>query len=749
MNSWYRKQLLSYFPIFLLTITVIVLLGLVVVSDISRKETEKANRMSAKYVADTMVRSLNDIERAVLQELDANGSIASFSEASERGERDESLLLYGVSQSLRSLMEANPAIHSIYLYRSEDGLIVWPNGKTSIESFGDRTFLEPIVAGGVQTTDRWSDLRRINDRFAPSSAPVISLVKQLPLPFGDRGLAVINADVLELQSYVDGIADRNVTYLDVVDSAGQLVMSTDAGASNSGRGSGAKQLTEVELPETGWKILSGIKQGRLFGWFSLISYIWLAIGCVVIALSLGYVIYISKRNYRPIQMMMNKLESIQLKSLPDDRKADDLSFIGHALEDLIVQSRHYEQDRREHLVTRRRQLFLDLLEGTGGVDAADGEEVVPLPREAGAANENFFVVAAEAGQDFMSGGGRPQDQAMLKLALQSVVQDFLGEPERPAWSEWLSGGRLGAIVMCDETAGPAGRLKERAEECRQWIADNFGVDFVFAVGIPVRDWEELPASYDSAAAALGYKLTGGGKVLAMGAGAEGFSEGDTYPYWARLSEIAKSFRLVHEGWKPQLERLFSDFRDDRLSDRHIHMLVTALDKLLKKEIGMGGEASAFQTAGSSIDIDRILAANNSLDRLEEELTESLNGLFLAYAASCESDGFQAVILEMRAYIEEQFDNPDLSLKHLSDRFGLNGKNVSQLFKDAFGENFGEVLLRLRIDKAKRLLTETSMAQQDIAQKVGYSNSITFGRMFKRIVGVTPGEYRKKHAASPL
>nr|WP_275901522.1 helix-turn-helix domain-containing protein [Cohnella algarum] len=99
---------------------------------------------------------------------------------------------------------------------------------------------------------------------------------------------------------------------------------------------------------------------------------------------------------------------------------------------------------------------------------------------------------------------------------------------------------------------------------------------------------------------------------------------------------------------------------------------------------------------------------------------------------------------MRTYIEEHFDDPDLSLKHLSDRFGMNGKNVSQLFKDAFGENFVDVLLRLRIEKAKRLLTETDLGQQDIAQQVGYSNAITFGRMFKRVVGVTPGDYRKKH-----
>lgn len=67
-----------------------------------------------------------------------------------------------------------------------------------------------------------------------------------------------------------------------------------------------------------------------------------------------------------------------------------------------------------------------------------------------------------------------------------------------------------------------------------------------------------------------------------------------------------------------------------------------------------------------------------------------------------------------------------------------------MFKEAFGENFGDFVQQLRINKAKRLLIESDISQQEIANLVGYSNSITFGRMFKRVVGMTPGEYRKQN-----
>lgn len=57
--------------------------------------------------------------------------------------------------------------------------------------------------------------------------------------------------------------------------------------------------------------------------------------------------------------------------------------------------------------------------------------------------------------------------------------------------------------------------------------------------------------------------------------------------------------------------------------------------------------------------------------------------------------------------------------------------------------FVDFLVKLRVEKACRLLSASDMAVQDIALQVGYANAISFGRVFKRIMGVTPGDYRKQ------
>ena len=51
---------------------------------------------------------------------------------------------------------------------------------------------------------------------------------------------------------------------------------------------------------------------------------------------------------------------------------------------------------------------------------------------------------------------------------------------------------------------------------------------------------------------------------------------------------------------------------------------------------------------------------------------------------------------------------------------------------------------MRIDNAKRLLTETDLKKNDIASSVGIENRSTFIGVFKKIVGTTPSDYRNSH-----
>lgn len=97
--------------------------------------------------------------------------------------------------------------------------------------------------------------------------------------------------------------------------------------------------------------------------------------------------------------------------------------------------------------------------------------------------------------------------------------------------------------------------------------------------------------------------------------------------------------------------------------------------------------------------------------------------------------------EILAIIEKKGMHPDFSLQMIADHFGMSLSNFSYYFKKTMGQNFKEYIDRLRIQKSIQLLRSTDETLESISQQVGYSNSSSFIRSFKKIVGTTPGQYR--------
>ncbi|QAA34443.1 response regulator [Clostridium manihotivorum] len=94
------------------------------------------------------------------------------------------------------------------------------------------------------------------------------------------------------------------------------------------------------------------------------------------------------------------------------------------------------------------------------------------------------------------------------------------------------------------------------------------------------------------------------------------------------------------------------------------------------------------------------------------------------------------------YIKENYTK-NITLKDVADEVFLSQNYFSELFKRETGEGFYDFLSNYRIKKAKELLITTNLKIYEIAQLVGYNDSITFGRAFKKLTGVTPNNYRGK------
>lgn len=97
--------------------------------------------------------------------------------------------------------------------------------------------------------------------------------------------------------------------------------------------------------------------------------------------------------------------------------------------------------------------------------------------------------------------------------------------------------------------------------------------------------------------------------------------------------------------------------------------------------------------------------------------------------------------EILQYIHRHF-NRHLSMTETARWQGMTPSTFSRFFKQATGDTFVGFVRRLRIDYACRLLLDERYAVADVCFNAGYSNLSNFNRHFRRLIGMTPREYRR-------
>lgn len=84
----------------------------------------------------------------------------------------------------------------------------------------------------------------------------------------------------------------------------------------------------------------------------------------------------------------------------------------------------------------------------------------------------------------------------------------------------------------------------------------------------------------------------------------------------------------------------------------------------------------------------------------------------------------------------------VTLEDTARQSNLSPNYFSKVFKEEMGYSFNQYLSRLRVERAKTLLTSTDLSVAEISGQVGYEGESYFIKIFTRFTGVTPGKYRK-------
>jgi two-component system response regulator YesN len=106
--------------------------------------------------------------------------------------------------------------------------------------------------------------------------------------------------------------------------------------------------------------------------------------------------------------------------------------------------------------------------------------------------------------------------------------------------------------------------------------------------------------------------------------------------------------------------------------------------------------------------------------------------------------YRDIIGKALEYIDENYASESISLTNVAEHTNVSANYFSAAFSQEMKQTFVEYLTMKRMEKAKELLRNCDDSVCEISQAVGIDNYTYFCRLFKKIIGTTPTEYRKRN-----
>lgn len=151
-------------------------------------------------------------------------------------------------------------------------------------------------------------------------------------------------------------------------------------------------------------------------------------------------------------------------------------------------------------------------------------------------------------------------------------------------------------------------------------------------------------------------------------------------------------------------------------------------------------------------VARFLLKPSKMDELEEAL-DYMTGVLDCLpqpepeesedAAGSEDTANSFIVRQARAYIAQHCGSK-LTLQEVADHCFVSQWHLSKLLNRHLGQPFYDLLNAERVRRAKELLEDPALRISEIAERVGYADTAHFSRVFKKLEGVSAGEWRNLH-----
>ena len=333
---------------------------------------------------------------------------------------------------------------------------------------------------------------------------------------------------------------------------------------------------------------------------------------------------------------------------------------------------------------------------------------------------------------------KQQESALMAFVLFNVGDEIVVQ-EKAGVVYQEGNNRVCIIFAGNRTKEFSESIHRICHEIQKKVKEVIGLETSIGIGSWVRSPYELIYSYRLAAKAIDYRYLLGGNLLFD------MEEKKTDNSIFLMKDLETLTEAIKSG-------------DRRLMEKTLGQIETEIKSaLVEKSYACIYLQQVIRAIGNtcqsfSEEPEKIIAQREALLKAvtEQRMFSQAAALVEKYAQEVfdalqelnSSSGQRQGMLAMD-YIQKNYMDPCLSLNSICSYLNISTSYFSTIFKEMTGETFIEVLTRVRMEKAKELLENTTMKNYEIAEKVGFSDPHYFGISFKKITGKTPTEYARE------
>lgn len=163
-----------------------------------------------------------------------------------------------------------------------------------------------------------------------------------------------------------------------------------------------------------------------------------------------------------------------------------------------------------------------------------------------------------------------------------------------------------------------------------------------------------------------------------------------------------------------------------------------------KGLRCGAEAyikKPFDTEELFITIHNILESRKTLI---EKFMESANNITTDTVNRAESEANLKYLHVITGIILTEMQNPDLNTAYLAERMSVSTSQLNRKMNGITGKSTLSYILHVKLNKAKKMLQETSLPMSEVAHECGFYDANYFSRIFKKEFGISPSQFQKIH-----